>query len=160
LLTAGFSQGGAIAILAKNYAADVKATFAMGVSDYNLLAGISLAPCLDDQFTAIPAERLTIVNGEHDGLAGGQIPLMNVSGFNCPIGTFECWSPTGSGAGWYIVRDSQVEDGFADHCYMRVNGCLGLFLDPAWQFGLHNWALQPNLDWLTSYGTFRTFHPN
>jgi hypothetical protein len=156
IVTAGLSQGGGIAILAKNYAPDVQAAFAMSISDYNMNGG-TLSECLDDPYTAIPPERLTIVNGESDIYFAGQVPLMNVSGYTCPAGTFQCWSPTGSGAGWYIVRDVQVRDGTADHCYQKTGGCAGWFFDPGWHFGSANWSLKPNLDWLSTFGTSRVF---
>ena len=157
VVTAGLSQGGAIAILARNYAADVRAAFAMSISDYNLISDTDLSECMDDPFTTIPAERVTIVNAEHDVLYAGQIPLMNVSGYACPIGAFECWSPTGSGAGWYIVQDWQMEDNSADHCYPLFRGCLGVSFDSSWYTGTYNWSLKPNLDWLSTFGTQRIF---
>jgi len=159
IVTAGISQGGMLAVLAKNYAPEVEATFAMSVSDYNLDGGVNLASCMDKQYTAIPANRLTIVNGIADQYFGGQQPLENVSGYTCPTGTYQCWSPTSSGAGWYIVQNSQVEDGVADHCYQMVGGCFSLGgFDPNWYLpSTYDWSLMPNLDWLATFGTKRVF---
>jgi hypothetical protein len=158
IVTAGISEGGMLSVLAKNYAPNVAASFAMSVSDYDQSGPIKLASCMDKSVTAIPANRLTIVNGQSDPLFGGQTPLQNVSGYTCPPGTFQCWSPDGSGAGWYIVQNSQVVDGLADHCYQMNGGCTGLSFDTNWYLpSKNNWSLTPNLDWLASFGAKRVF---
>ena len=157
IVTSGLSQGGFLALLARNYAPRVKATYALSISDYRQSDGTDLSACADKQYTAIPANRLTIVNGASDKFFGGQQPLENVSGFTCPDGAAQCWSPDNSGAGWYIVQDSQVQDGQADHCYFNVNFCGGA-LDPGWNPPANfNWSLGPNLDWLSTLGTYRVF---
>lgn len=162
IVTSGFSQGGFLALLARNYAPKVGATYAMGISDYINDLGVSLAACLDKPYTAIPANRLTIVNGASDAHFAGQQPLENVSGFTCPNAT-QCWSPDNSGAGWYIVQNTEVKDGLADHCYFYFNNgnlCAGL-ADPAWKSPANfNWSLKPNLDWLSTFGTHRVFSSN
>ena len=156
IVNAGLSQGAAISLLAKNYAPAVAATYVMSMGDYNAV-GFGL-PCLDDANTAIPPERLTIVNGESDPFFVGQTTTSNASGYACDPGTFQCWSPTGSGAGWVIVQDSQVIDLDADHCYMVIGGCTApTTYDWNWYLNSYNWALRPNLDWLASFGTKRVF---
>lgn len=158
IVTAGASQGGMLAVLAKNYAPNVAATYAMSVSDYEEDAHYSLAACMDKANTAIPADRLMIVNGAADTIFGGQTALQNVSGYSCAAGTSECWSPSGNGAGWYIVQNSEVTDGTADHCYYLVGGCTGTSFDPNWFVpAMYNWSLTPNLMWLASFGTERLF---
>jgi hypothetical protein len=158
IATAGISEGGMMSVLAKNYASNVAASFAMSVSDYNQNGPVNLSACMDKQYTKIPANRLTIVNGQSDTMFGGQTPLQNVSGYTCPSGTFQCWSPDGNGAGWYIIQNSQVADGVADHCYELVGGCSGGSFDANWYTpSSYNWALAPNLDWLASLGTKRVF---
>jgi hypothetical protein len=158
----GISQGAAMALLAKNYAPAVRAVYAMSIGDFNSQGGgINLAPCLDDNVTAISSDRVTVVNGESDNFFQGQAPIMGVSGITCPPGTFQCWSPTGSGAGWYIVKNSQVADGVADHCYpiFAIFGyCTSpLIVDPYWYLYRYNWSMAPNLDWLATLGTKRVF---
>jgi len=159
IVTAGISQGGMISVLAKNYAPSVRASFAMSISDYNKSGiGVKL-DCVDKPFTAIPANRLMIVNGQNDPYFGGQTPLENVSGFACPSGSTQCWSPDGSGAGWYIIQNSQVVDGNAEHCYQLSGDCSsGKVWDKNWYLpSTFNWSLKPNLDWLSSFGTRRVF---
>jgi hypothetical protein len=160
IVTMGISQGGAMAILAKNYAANVKATLALSISDTRRLGEgmLSFGACLDKPYTAIPANRLTIVNGISDTLVGGQSPLMRVAGLYCPERSYQCWNTSMSGAGWYIVRDSQVIDGVADHCYVLKGGCLlGRAIDDNWLTDVDDWEMKPNLDWLATFGTIRRF---
>jgi hypothetical protein len=161
IVTSGVSQGGFLTVLARNYAPNVKATYALSMSDYNQNSGVNSASCVDKQYTAIPANRLMIVNGASDIFFAGQQPIQNVSGFTCPNGASQCWSPDNSGAGWYAVQDSQVNDGVADHCYFLMNGCLGLEQgDPGWMPpASFNWSLGTNLDWLATFGTKRVFSP-
>lgn len=159
IAVAGLSQGAAISVLSKNYAPNVQAVYAMSISDFNLSGFGTDLPCLDAQNTAIAKNRLMIVNGQNDPFFGGQSSLQNVSGFTCPQGSTQCWSPDGSGGGWYRVQNSQVSDGNADHCYQMNGDCsLGAF-DMNWYLSNLNWAFRPNLDWLATFGTRRTFSP-
>jgi hypothetical protein len=161
IVVAGISQGGAISVIAKNYAPNVAAVYAMSISAFNSLSLIDLSSCLGDPATAIPPERLTVINGESDPAFGAQNPIMTLSGITCPAGTFQCWSPSGSGGGWYIVKDSQVQDGNADHCYPGVGDCAPFDLDHGWYYeAAHNWSLKPSLDWLATFGTHRVFSSN
>ena len=161
IVTSGISQGGELVVLSRNYAPNVKAIYALSMGDYFVNLGFPL-PCVDNANTQIPPNRLTIVNGASDPFFGGQSPIQNVSGISCPAGSTQCWSADGSGAGWYIVQDSQNRNGFAGHCYMFDTGtqayaCVGL-PDPNWlPPSTHNWSLAPNLDWLASFGTHRNF---
>ena len=161
IVTSGVSQGGFLSVLARNYAPNVKATYALSMSDYNKNTGVSSSSCVDKQYTAIPANRLTIVNGASDPLFAGPQSLENVSGYTCPDGATQCWSPDNSGAGWYIVQDSQVKSALAGHCYFLMNGC-GVIEqgDPDWMPpSSFNWSLATNLNWLATFGTQRVFSP-
>jgi len=103
IVTAGQSQGAALAIMAKNYEPNVQATLGMSVSDTFQWLGLSLW-CLDKQYTAIPSNRLMIVNGEDDFYYGGQLPVERVSGLSCPSGSSE-WVPMG----WHFREMSGVD---------------------------------------------------
>ena len=161
VVTAGISQGGMLAVLARNYAPNVKAAYALSAGDINQLAvKIDLTACMGKQNTTIPANRLTIVNGQADPSFGSQASTEGASGLTCPSGSSQCWSPDGSGAGWYLVQNSQVTDGTAGHCYIDVGGCNDKF-DPKWAPpASSNWSLGPNLDWLSTFGTRRFLTPN
>jgi len=165
IVTSGVSQGGFMGVLAANYNPNVKAVYALSMSDYAQNIEFSY-PCVDKPNTVIPANRLTIVNGVADPIFGGQQPLENVSGYTCSAGSTQCWSPDGNGAGWYIVQNSQNKNGIAGHCYFlditgtNPNTCRGLG-DPNWLPPAdYNWSLGPNLDWLATFGTHRNFSAN
>jgi hypothetical protein len=158
VVVSGISQGGMLAVIARNYAPAVSAVYAMSAGDYND-AGvpIDLAACMGKQNTAIPASRLTVVNGQSDPAFGSQTTLQSTTGYACPSGSATCWSPAGTGAGWYLVQNSYVTGGVAGHCYIDVGGCNDQF-DPNWYPpASSNWSLKPNLDWLASFGTKRVF---
>jgi hypothetical protein len=159
VVTMGISQGGAMAILAKNYAPDVRSTLAMSITDTRGQGddAVNFTACTAKPNTAIPADRLMIINGLSDPLTGGQVPVMRVSGIVCGQPSQQCWSASMNGAGWYLVRDFQVVDGFADHCYMLKGGCFASAFDDNWLLGTDNWEMKPNLDWLASFGTVRQF---
>ncbi|MBV9505048.1 MAG: hypothetical protein JO323_08605 [Acidobacteriia bacterium] len=156
IAVAGISQGGVLAVLARNYEPAVQAVYALSAGAYNHAGiGVNLGACMNKAATAIPANRLMIVNGQADPAFGSQSSTEDASGFTCPAGSTQCWSPDGSGAGWYIVQNSQVKDGTAGHCYIDQGGCNDLF-DPNWRPpATNNWSLQPNLDWLATMGTRR-----
>ena len=165
IVTSGVSQGGFMAVLAANYNPNVKAVYALSMSDFAENQNISF-PCVDKPNTVIPANRLTIVNGSADPFFGGQQPVENVSGYTCPAGSTQCWGPDGSGAGWYIVQNSQNKNGIAGHCYfldvsgINPNSCFGIG-DPSWlPPAAYNWSLGTNLDWLATFGTQRNFSVN
>jgi hypothetical protein len=165
IVTSGTSQGGFLAVLAANYNPNVKAVYALSMSDFAQNQDISY-PCVDKPSTIIPANRLTIVNGAADPFFGGQQPVENVSGYTCTAGSTQCWSPDGSGAGWYLVQNSQNKNGIAGHCYFldvsgrNQNSCFGIG-DPSWlPPAAYNWSLDTNLNWLATFGTHRNFSAN
>lgn len=157
IVVAGFSQGSVIASLAKNYDARVQAAYAIGVgvqySTYDLRA------CMANGNRALASDRLRAVNGEGDSFNGGtasaaRSQLKEVTGLDCGTTAYGCLNTNNSG--WLIVKNSQVYDLSADHCYMRKSGdCAGLeaYLDPGWQSGTQNWELETNLQWLTGFTT-------
>jgi dienelactone hydrolase len=157
IVTSGISQGGIIAILARNYTPQVKATYAMSAGSVNQL-GFNLTSCMAKPNTTLSANRLVIVNGAEDPSFGSQSSIQGASGVTCPAGSTQCWSADGSGAGWYLVQNSQVTGGQAGHCYIdKDDGCNDNF-DPNWlPPATSNWSLKPNLDWLATFGTKRVF---
>ncbi len=156
IVTSGISQGGILAALAGNYAPQVQAVYALSAGSYNGL-GIGELACMEKANTAIPASRLTIVNGAQDPVFGSQASAQGASGISCAAGSTQCWSADGSGAGWYLVQSSEKQSGTAGHCYIDIGGCNDHF-DPNWlPPSVSNWSLAPNLDWLATFGTQRVF---
>ena len=155
IVVGGFSQGSVLALLAKNYDARVQAVYGTGMS--NVYSTYDLSACVSNGNRTLPGDRLRAVNGERDNFAGGsqagvQSALQNVSGLTCAAGSYSCLNPNGSG--WIIVKNSQVRDGSADHCYTRASGdCFGSqnSVDSNWNTGTASWAKDPNLQWLTGF---------
>lgn len=148
---AGFSQGGVIAARAKNFNPQVQAVWAMGVN------GPTTAPALRAPAgtRALPNDRLRIDVGQRD--VGSDFSNLNaLTGQSCS--TASCLNADGSG--YYVVQNSEVADGVADHCYwMRVNtfaptnSCtwnpLLLTFDPGFRPpSTVPWSLLTSLDWL------------
>jgi hypothetical protein len=163
MTASGVSQGAELAILAANYAPNMKAIYVLSGGDQfdDLEPLPATLPCEDKVNTAIPQDKITIVNGIDDPYFGGQSQVQGVTGLTCPSGTYECWSPDGSGAGWYIVQGWQNVTGVAGHCYF-LDGDLSVYVcggdyDPNWYPATYNWSLGPNLDWLATFGTHRNF---
>jgi hypothetical protein len=164
IVVAGISQGASLAVLSANYSPQVKAVYALSTSDDAEQLKIP-GPCL--QGTQIAAQdKLVLINGASDLNFNNQNDIEGVVTLHqCAPGTTQCGTNTGTGAGWYIVQNDQVETGFAGHCYFMEGipspnfliNCLASTFDPTWQNGSENWSLNPNLQWLASFGTERHF---
>lgn len=164
IVVAGMSQGSVIATLAKNYDSRVQAAYGMGLSDHYTTA-YDLSSCVGNGNRTLTSDRLRAVDGEQDTFAGSssglvtgthlvtQASLKKVTGLTCATGATSCMNSNGSG--WIIVKNNQVTDGAADHCYPVNGGCLGggATLDSGWASGTANWALGTNLQWLTNFTT-------
>jgi hypothetical protein len=111
----GFSQGGAIALLAANYDPRVTAAWVMGVNSPTYTVG--LAPPAGTR--VLPNDKLRDDLGELDVTKGGVDPpdlssLNALTGDSCGT-SFDCLQSDGSG--YYVVSNAEVADGIADHCY-------------------------------------------
>jgi dienelactone hydrolase len=156
----GASQGGLLAVQAKNYNPNVQAVYAMSIGDY-APAAYDYFPCVDKSNTVLPSGKITVIDGQNDEIFQPVQPeLQNITGLACPSGSIQCWNPDGSGGGWYIVQNSEVQSGDANHCYFISNSDCIAIGDITWMFGSENWSVGPNLDWLASFGTHRTFSSN
>jgi hypothetical protein len=156
IVTGGFSQGSVIAIQAKNYDARVQAAFGMGA--HNLYSTYNLSACMNNGNHTLTSDRLRISAGDVDIFPGGTQATVQksetaVTGKTCADKSFSCLNSNGSG--WIIVKDSQVQDLSADHCFMRYGGCSlnENNLDTGWSSGTLDWQLGANLNWLSGYAT-------
>jgi hypothetical protein len=154
IVTAGFSQGSVIASQAKNYDARVQAAFGMGA--HNLYSTYNLSTCMNNGNHTLTSDRLRIGSGDVDIFPGGTQPTVQqsetaVTGKTCANNSFSCLNSNGSG--WLIVKDSQVQDLSADHCFMRYGGCSlnENNLDTGWSSGTLDWQLGANLNWLSGF---------
>ncbi|WP_164016224.1 hypothetical protein [Pyxidicoccus trucidator] len=153
VVVSGFSQGSIMAILAKNHDSRVRAAYGLGAGvQYSIY---DLRSCVANGNRTLPSDRLRVVNGEEDTFVGpGESAVRSQSttltGYSCPLAT-SCLQANNSG--WYIIDNTQVSDGNADHCYMRNGSCIGLTLDSTWRSGTAPWSLRTNLNWLTQFTT-------
>lgn len=158
IVVGGFSQGSIIATLAKNFDTRVRAAYGLG--EHAHYSSFNLASCMNNGNHTLASTDLRMVNGQADSFVGGTLSAsvsdaQQVTGLSCGTGATSCLRSDGSG--WIIVLNNQVQDGSADHCYMRASGgCSGSQsnLDQGWANGTASWELNPNLDWLST----RTAH--
>jgi hypothetical protein len=157
IVVGGFSQGSVFAALARNFDTRVQAAYSVGLhASYSFF---NLNTCVANGNRALPSNRLRIVDGEADTFGGGNATAnrrdnQTVTGFNCGTSAFSCLQPNGSG--WIMVRNNEVQDGAADHCYTRQSGgCTGsqARVDQGYATGNAPWQLNPNLDFLTQFTT-------
>lgn len=151
IVTAGFSQGANLATLGRNYESRARAVFAIG--DVYKPATINLKTCLQDSATAFTANQMRAVSGEHDGFAGGtpdsvRADLITVTGQTCGTTVWDCLQLDGSG--WYMVKDAQVADGTADHCFFLSGGCNMPDIDSVFWMGNTEFSLDTNVAWLAN----------
>lgn len=155
IVTAGFSQGSVIATVAANFDNRVRAAYAMGLQDnYTSFQNTASLP----KNRKLPQNRLRVANGIGDNFNGGSADTAresaaDVTGYTCEGNN--CLQADGSG--WVLVDHTEVDDGTADHCYMRAKGdlCLGSQKnsDAQWLTGSKPWAVPANLNWLDSFVT-------
>lgn len=124
LFSAGHSQGGLIATVARNVNASVRATYALGVNGPDI-PDVRDAP---DGTRALPDARLRVVVGQEDVASTGMGALKTMTGRDCGTG-FACIDP--GGGGYHVIAHSEVSDRRADHCAMW-SGCFAFTPDPAW----------------------------
>ncbi|HEX8114206.1 MAG TPA: hypothetical protein VF516_41035 [Kofleriaceae bacterium] len=157
VVVGGFSQGAVIATLAKNFDSRVQAAWGMG--DGVIYSIFNLTSCMGNGNRTLPSSRLRAVDGEKDQFIGPtqnnvRSQFLTLTGLSCGSTATNCLQSNGSG--WYIVQNAQVQDGSADHCYMRRSGDCGgsqNSLDANWQSGTDVWELGANLDWLKTFTT-------
>jgi hypothetical protein len=157
-LVAGFSEGGAISVIAKNYTSNVNAVWALGLSatmlpSYTVPANMVASP---GGTRALPNNKLVVNMGQTSNvftrnLNSFDLPsLKKLTGLDCGS-SFQCVQ---NGNGYYVVQNSEVADGVADHCYWEGNGGCSITptnFDPAFQPpATAPWSMIRNLDWLRS----------
>ncbi|MGZ4195332.1 MAG: hypothetical protein ACXVSJ_02740 [Solirubrobacteraceae bacterium] len=159
-VVSGFSQGGAIAGLAKNVNPQVQAAWIMGVSGPATTQ--TMVPPVGTR--ALPDDKLRIDVGQRDIQSTNpttKVTTFNFSGLTGLTGqscsTFNCLNADGSG--YYIVSNAEVADGVADHCYWQsvnkvvpTNSCRA---NPTFDPGFTPpsttpWSLLTTLDWLAA----------
>jgi hypothetical protein len=179
IVLGGGSLGGALSVRAKNFEPRVRAIFTTGTA-----ASPGKAPFLPDTRTCINPGPLDggstnralrnrewrLYAGETEFTVNNRINRNASTGTSCLEGEFNCLRPDGSG--WFQVRDSEVPDLIADHCYTsNGNGAfpagpgVGIFIgedpdvvqscgSPQVNSTFLNeqriWSVGPTIDFLTS----------
>jgi hypothetical protein len=165
VVLSGFSQGAAIATIAKNYNDTVKAVWGIGLSayiypSYTIPTDAYAAP----HGTRVLANDKLVVNmGQSSNISkkaliAEDLPsLKKLTGTDCGSG-FNCLQA--NGAGYYVVANTEIKDKVADHCYwLMVNKwSTGLScttapteFDPGFQPpATTDWSMIRNLNWLRS----------
>jgi hypothetical protein len=155
----GVSQGAGLAVLAANYSSDVRAAWAMAIGVR--INGIAL-DCLKPANRALPVNRLRATTGERDNFFGNIATVVrsqqkDLTGYNCGTAD-ECWDGQ-TGAGYDVVQGPELEDGYADHCFMRDNGCTepppntppSVYMDAGFWAGDLSHSLDNGITWLLSF---------
>lgn len=160
IVTGGLSQGSVISVLSHDYNSAIRASMGQGTgTSYSVY---DLSSCMTNGKHTQPGNRLRIANGQMDEFVGGTVATagasgQRVTGVTCAPGTQNCLQSNGSG--WYVVENTQVADGYADHCFMGYGGndllmqCSGVLVDPYYQNGTQPWELHPTLSWLKTFVT-------
>lgn len=140
----GFSQGGTIALLARNEDARVRAVWAMGVGAPASLELVAPA-------RALPNDRLRITDGADQFTADDVAAVKKITGAT---------GLRADGSGYLLVPGSEVGDGKADHCYWQavtpatpMKSCtLAPTYDPGFRPGSGRaWGLSAGLAWLMGH---------
>ena len=126
IVAAGFSQGGNIAALARNFDTRVRGAWTMGFADRHWTG--EHQPCLDygtgplgtSEVRLLANERLRIVRGGDEGINTAW--LNQTTGRSCGAGTTDCFAGE-SGSGWYLAGSSELNAALNPnkHCFMMNN---------------------------------------
>lgn len=152
--TGGLSQGSVVSVLAKNYDSRIVASFGQGTgTNYSIY---NLHSCMDNGKHTQAADRLRLINGEQDTFVGptaSNVRTANqtITGLSCGSTANSCFRANGSG--WYIVKNNEVNDGAADHCFMLQGGCSATTLDTGYANGTAAWQLAASINWLKTFTT-------
>jgi hypothetical protein len=137
-----------MATISRNYNPAVVAAYAIGSYD---VAGLNTAGSYQ-----LSNNNLRAINGEKDQFNGGtsgaiRKKMQNITGLTCGSSAYSCLTSTGGG--WYMVKNGEVIDRNADHCYFGLNGdCTGSRLDTRWTgTSTSPWTRGANLDWLKTF---------
>jgi hypothetical protein len=155
VVVAGFSEGAAVAVRARNHDPRTRAAYLLGFNEAREWFGssdrwtMSVVPPAGTR--ALPNSRIRILNGMDDAPVDRRDELNDQTGRACAVSRFVCLAPGGSG--WYVVQHYQLADGYSDHYYFHEwRPSYVPPFDPTWIAATDAvWALQPNLDWLKRF---------
>jgi hypothetical protein len=143
IATWGHSQGALISVDAAQYDHRVNAAFATGY------ASSSPAPA-----PTLAFNRIRLANGENDSPNNNTSYMNNAVGVtsqDCPGAVDQCLRPDGSG--WILVRQAQLLQNQADHCWFGKTSCSANNenLEPNWTPGTTSpFSLAATANWLAA----------
>lgn len=157
IVVAGHSQGSLIALLANDHNSEVRGAVPTG-SGYRLLgARPNFENCIVTE-RVLPNEAIRVVTGASDPVWGNSETkaeqLDAMTGMSC--GFDDACVDEEDGHGWFLVPDSEVADGDADHCFFSdatssdgEDSCQQP-IDPAWLMPSTRWGLPAAAEFLIS----------
>jgi len=135
----GHSQGALMAAMSGNYDGRIRAAVAMGLGP-----GFGTR-AWTREFQLAP-NRLRLLNGRHDE---GLILDDKARVGRETTGSLDSLQPGSTAAGWYIVENNEVADGWADHCFFKSGGCTQKGVsDASWKVGSYVSSLPTTARWL------------
>lgn len=137
IVTSGHSQGGAMALFGYNYNSRIAAAHVWGTGK--------------DVPITMPRDRIRVIAGETDRENKTPADLNSMTGLNC-TDQWECFLGS-NGSGWRRVRNTEVQDRDADHCFTNNGGCLASALDVNTLNASRNWSYPANVTWLKRFVT-------
>ncbi len=137
IVTSGHSQGGAMALFGYNYTSRIAAAHVWGTGK--------------DVPITMPRDRIRVIAGETDRENKTPVDLNSMTGLNC-TDQWECFLGS-NGSGWRRVRNTEVQDRDADHCFTNNGGCLASALDVNTLNASRNWSYPANVTWLKRFVT-------
>jgi dienelactone hydrolase len=136
IVTSGHSQGGAMALLGYDYDSRIDVTHVWGTGN-------------DVPFT-MPKSKIRVIAGETDRKLKTPADLNAMTGLKC-TDQWECFiGPNGNG--WRRVKNDEVTDRDADHCFTTNDGCGGP-IDVKALDASKNWSYPANVTWLKNFVT-------
>lgn len=141
IATWGHSQGALMAVTSGNYDRRINAAYTTGYSPFSGMPVPTLA-----------FNRIRLVNAEQDTVNALPTNMYTVTGVNltdCGSQTDQCLRVDGSG--WILVRQTQLSQNQADHCWFGKLNCLATTenIEPNWYPGTsYVFSLAPSATWL------------
>jgi hypothetical protein len=123
IVLAGFSQGGAIAAMGRNWDPRIRGAWTMGYGDANSSCDVHVAGTElgSSAARALDNERIRFFRGLNEA---STVALLNrLSGRNCPTGATSCLNGPAA-SGWFrpLNTDITAELNPNKHCFFQANG--------------------------------------
>ena len=151
IVVSGFSLGGNVAVLAKNFDPGVRAAFVTG-HGYQAWG----EACYTIGKIALPRNRIRSAMGADDTFFLGNSSqnrqmLEATTGWSCGTQATQCIAPNGSG--WWLVSSAEAPSGNSAHCFAYVGADCNADFDLSFRTSSAWWALPANFEWLAKFAS-------